>query len=148
MDDQPATIHSLPPELLADCLSHLFTTDFIDLDSLKSASLVSSTFRHPAQRLVWAAGAEVRSGDDVERFIASSGRRRGGPREVAIHGYKDAAQLKRLFEVCGGLRWLMIATPDRALDATALASAQLSSAFFLSSLFPPVSRSSLPFPQI
>jgi hypothetical protein len=95
MDDTRATIHSLPPELLGDILSHLFTTDEIHLDSLKSASLVHSSWQHPAQAFIWAAGAELNSSDDVEQYIRTSARRRGGPREVAVHGYKDAEQLKR-----------------------------------------------------
>lgn len=128
--ESPATIHSLPPELLSDILSHLFTTDEIHLDSLKHASLVSRAWRDPAQTLVWEAGAELRSSEDVERFIRTSSSRRSGPREMAIHDYEDAGQLKRLFAVCGSLRWLMVAVGHKNFDATVLTVPQLSSTPF------------------
>ncbi|GAA5900203.1 hypothetical protein JCM6882_002273 [Rhodosporidiobolus microsporus] len=107
-DADAVTIASLPPELLTDIFSHLYTTLEPDLDSLKSATLVCSSWRDSAQRLVWAAGAELQDENDLSLYVSSAGRRRGGPKEIAVHGYKETGTLERLFGVCGGLRWLMI----------------------------------------
>ncbi|GAA5861368.1 hypothetical protein JCM8547_006108 [Rhodosporidiobolus lusitaniae] len=124
--DEPASISSLPSELIDEILSQFFSEDDVDVDSLKAASLVCRAWREPAQRFVWASGAELRNEQDVQRYIKSASRRRSGPKELAVHGFKDAASLKKLFEVCGGLRWLMIATPDRDFKSELLASPALS----------------------
>ncbi|GAA5982303.1 hypothetical protein JCM11641_002002 [Rhodosporidiobolus odoratus] len=122
----PTTIHALPPELLADILSHLYTADEVHLDSLKAASLVAHAWTDSAQRLLWSAGAELQSEQDIDKFVKTAPLRRSGPKELAVLDYKDKRSLKRLFRVCRGLRWLMLATPKRELDSKVLQMAELS----------------------
>ncbi|GAA6008496.1 hypothetical protein JCM10207_007133 [Rhodosporidiobolus poonsookiae] len=124
--DQPVTVHSLPQELLASILSHNFTKDDPpDLDTLKAASLVCRAWREPAQRLVWACGAELLSEDEMDAFVRTRPLRRGGPREMAVHEYKDRKRLKRVLGVCDGLRFLMVAVPERDFDANVFRVEQL-----------------------
>ncbi|BGP14837.1 hypothetical protein JCM10213_002724 [Rhodosporidiobolus nylandii] len=124
---EPATIHSLPPELVGEVLSHFFAVDDVHVESLKAASLVCRAWRDPAQTFVWQSGAELRSEEDIEAFVRTRHLRRTGPKEIAVHGYKDRRSLKKLFEVCDGLRWLMVQTPERDLDPKVLAVPQLRS---------------------
>ncbi|GAA6034414.1 hypothetical protein JCM8097_002714 [Rhodosporidiobolus ruineniae] len=123
---EPAAFASLPPELIGDILSHFLSVDVVDLDSLKAASLVSRTWRRPAQHLIWAAGAELDSDEDIWQWLKTRHRRRGGPKELAVHKFGGGKSLKRLFAESAGLRWLMLAAPGCELDPAVLAAPQLS----------------------
>ncbi|BGP54602.1 hypothetical protein JCM8202v2_002189 [Rhodotorula sphaerocarpa] len=118
-----APIHWLPDELLGAILQfHSLAAGSrdLDLDTLKSASLVHSSWRDTAQRLIWEAGAELRTLDEVDQYIHTSSRRRGGPKEIAVYAARSTDQLARLFDVCTGVRVLMIATPTRDFDPAVL----------------------------
>ncbi|GAA5944063.1 hypothetical protein JCM3775_003889 [Rhodotorula graminis] len=117
----PVGVHDLPEELLACIFSHLAPSDgSIDLDTLKSCSLAHSTFREPAQKLLWEA-VELETEDDVRQWTATRSRRRAAPKELALHAFKTRKGLARLLDGCDGLRWLMFATPNRDMDPAVLA---------------------------
>ncbi|GAA6000290.1 uncharacterized protein JCM10292_004072 [Rhodotorula paludigena] len=116
-----ATVHDLPEELVASILSHFADSSSVDLDTLKACSLVHSSWRDPAQRLLWECGAELYTEEDVRSWTRTRARRRCGPREIAVHAYGDRKELKRLLDGCAGVRWLMLATPNRDIDPKILA---------------------------
>ncbi|GAA5975419.1 hypothetical protein JCM10908_005157 [Rhodotorula pacifica] len=124
MEEEPVTIHSLPKELLHYTLSFLsLDHSQLDLEALKSASLVHSSWTRSAQLFIHQAGAELLTPEDVDSYIRTSERRRRGPRELAVHAHRSMAQLESLFEVAckdGELRMLMIAAPTRDLDPAVL----------------------------
>ncbi|GAA5837192.1 hypothetical protein JCM11251_005281 [Rhodosporidiobolus azoricus] len=150
--DPAVNIASLPPELLSDVLSHLYTTLEPDLDSLKNAALVCRSWRDPAQRLVWAAGAELQDEAELQRFISTSSTRRGGPKEIAVHGYKDRSSLDELLGVCGGLKWLMLnLASERRFEPEVLAKPELSDLRTLiiqASLLPTPEETLFPFTSL
>ncbi|GAA6052041.1 hypothetical protein JCM3770_002335 [Rhodotorula araucariae] len=110
------TIHDFPEELIAAILANVAD----DPATLKSCSLVHSSFRDPAQQLIWAA-VELTEEDHVRQFIATRSRRRAPPKELHLHAFKTRKGLARLFDGCAGLRELMLATPNRDVDPGVLA---------------------------
>ncbi|BGP38858.1 hypothetical protein JCM10450v2_002816 [Rhodotorula kratochvilovae] len=118
--DAPTTIHHLPEELIASILANLDD----DPDTLKSCALVHSSFRDPAQQLLWAA-VELTEEDHVRQFVATRARRRAPPKVLHLHAFKTRKGLARLFDGCAGLRELMIATPNRDVDPAILAHSSL-----------------------
>ncbi|TKA58272.1 hypothetical protein B0A53_00009 [Rhodotorula sp. CCFEE 5036] len=123
MEREPAIIHRLPDELLHAILSFLaLDHSELDLNALKAASLVHSSWRDSAQRFIWQAGAELVTPTDVDAFIRTRDRRRCGPSELAVHAHTSTKQLVRLFDACrdGQLQMLMIAAPTRDLDPAVL----------------------------
>ena len=101
MEREPAIIHRLPDELLHAILSFLaLDHSELDLNALKAASLVHSSWRDSAQRFIWQAGAELVTPTDVDAFIRTRDRRRCGPSELAVHAHTSTKQLVRLFDAC------------------------------------------------
>ncbi|GAA5935313.1 F-box protein [Sporobolomyces koalae] len=115
-----ASATSIPYEVLLNIFTHLIDPEAIetgDQPSLKHATLVCRTWVNPAQSILWQSGATLQGDRDVEKFVSTASRRRVGPKEISLHGLRDAKSLPKLWDSIKGVESLYIVAQGVPISA-------------------------------
>ena len=113
--EDKATIHALPPELVATVLEHLSRTPSHDYREhperdITNAVSVCRTWREPAQRALFA--SILLSADRVPAWLASSARSQRRIHHLSLRGGFSEALLSGILAECPGLISLEEETGD------------------------------------